>query len=950
MDADSIVAEFKRLWRGDLQSTSYLIIMGPGGVGKTVLLSRLRRFLETKGAFLVEVDSDIEPDSAAMAASMSSQVLQHGYVGSCATSLRTLASPPSARESGATDQPDPVLADLPLFQSLRPGLERRDPKTSSRAEEVLGNALRDVCSTQKVTLFADLSVATSSQETWLARLIDLTRSPLLTVIACRQELAYCWPQGSDSASFTSLEPWKLEETARYLQECTDIKDDYDTKELFDLTEGYPLFLSHAANLLKQNLATSPRTRSRNLRRAITRKVRECFFREVANPDTQELARYAALCRIVTRDALLLVANKQMVEKHYDELLECSFVIEEPAGIGMLPILRRALLDEWHLQSPEAFKQANARLLKHYETLQDVSTSPDKLSAMMGVLYHELCLDERKGLAGARRVLFEAEERYDLSSYRAILKEIAQYPYRRLQSREWVKYWSTPLARMECRWTDVEQICRELMEDGSTAILRAHGHYGLAQILKLGGNWNEADKHFQIALDRFRSSHDQQLRFLSLVLRGSILTRRHMWREALDVLNESLTLVPENNVYELFVVHLNLGKLYRSQGNWEAAIERFSQALELAEETDNNNYFAAIYLEMGKLHKARDEFDRAVEFLQRCLRLRRELEDRLGEAICLHSLGTALMRKGNLQQAKKCYEDSLEIKETLGDKYGSAKSLVGLGHIERLTGKWLMAVNLYKKAWELFEETGNQAKSSRVLCRLGMTYADQGQWEEALNHLEQSRTIRLRSRDRQGVSESLLELGRIHDRQGYSEDALESFRLSAGFARDSSSVARIIPPSAAQARTLFRLGRLTGAILAAQEAQALAKRLSRVRQLADEYFKWGEEDWANGLYEVAFFSFGEALQGLTAAGENIDRYCDLFSKYLQESAEVMDEEVADHYAREVLRRWDDASQVGSLMRSVIATELYTCDENDKSLYILTQVCERLARELSSNRLF
>jgi len=949
MDADAITEEFLRLQKGDLEITSYLVVKGAGGVGKTFLLNRLRRLLEANGVFFVSVDSDVESDVVTVAASLCQQILHRGYAGHYATRLQALASS-QLHKSGVSEHPigaDSSVADLPLFQSLGEDIKTHRPEVlpSAEAVELLALALREICSKQKVTLFTDLSVVSTSLEIWLRRLVDTIQSPLLIVVACRRDMSHFWPQGNGLASFVFLSPLQVEAASQYLRQYAGIEDDATIREILDLTEGYPLFLTHAANFWKQNQTTRPGSKSRTLRRTIASKVRQCLFREVVNSETQELVRYSALCRTATRDALLLVANKRLVEKHYHELLQCSFMVDEPPGIGMLSILRRALLEEWRLQSPEVFRKANAKLLRHHEQALHTLNAANRLWAVVGILYHQLCLDEGEGLDRARRMLFEAEERYDISGYRAILVEITQFPYRGPQSQEWLRYWSASLARMECRWDDAEHAFRGLAESGSTAILRGYGHYGLAQVLKLKGNWDSAERHFRIALDVFRSSHDKQLRFLSLVLQGNVLARQHLWSQALNVLNESLGLVSErSDGFELFLVHLNLGKLYRSQGNWKPAIERFSRALEFAEQLDNVYYVANIYLELGKLHRAQENLDEAVEFLQRCLRLRRELGDKLGEAICLHSLGSVWMRKGELEQARECYQDSLRIKDVLADQYGLAKSLNGLGHVERLMGNWQTSVDFYKQALELFNRIGNQPKASRVLCRLGMTYASQGLWEEASSYLEQSRTTQLLSRDRQGVSESLLELGRVQDRQGNSEDALESFRLSIKFARESSSIGRELPPHVALVRTLFKLNRSTGAIQAAQEARILAKQYNRFQQLAQEYFAWGDDDCANGSYEVAFFCYAEVIEALQDVDEDVSEYCSRITKQLRAVAMSAGDEVANHLSQQVLQYWESFSSAESLMRSAIAAEFHRSGKEEKSLDLLEGICQRLTQAL------
>ena len=492
---------------------------------------------------------------------------------------------------------------------------------------------------------------------------------------------------------------------------------------------------------------------------------------------------------------------------------------------MLPTIQHALIREWQEEFPGQLMSVYNKLLRYYKRQIKNTDNQNILQNQVCFLYYRLCVDEKSGRIYAQELIAEAESRYDLKLLRLILEELIDFPFKRDRKGDLIFFWRAMLAQSYNNWSDAEKLYSLLLGE-QDSILRGYGHYGLGQLLRIKGNWNASDEHLAEAASIFASSGNEQLRFNSLVLRANILFRKHKWLDAARILNKADEYAEKakNDAWH-YQIKLNIGKLFRSQGDWKQAVEYLLNSLEIAYKLENMNFEAIVYFELGKLYRSQENWNESIINFDKCLKLRRKLGDILGEAVCLHSLGTAHFRNGNLENAKQYFIDSLEIKEKIDDKYGIAKSVSGLGHIARLSDDYNTAIAHYLKAVELFETTQNSTKASRVLCRLGMTYAKQGLWEKAGECLNQSKLLRSQGDDKQGIAESLYELGRIEEYQGESKEAAELFLLSVKLARESYSIGREIPSLIATTRTLIKLHSYTNALQYAQEIRTPCKERS-----------------------------------------------------------------------------------------------------------------------------
>jgi len=940
MDATEIIAEFLKIRNKSYSSTNYFLIQGNAGVGKTTLLRSIQELVKKDGLFSIYINSEIETSANKLWSSLVRQILENGYKETCYPKLLEFEN----RFNDNNSNIDRILSntefnDLPLFTT-----ERRPTKhinespdyLKTNINELLFNVFSEIISRQQLVFIVDSSVINTDIEKMLSILVRDLSPDLLIIIACRRVLPILWPKDWEIYQSFILEPYNEEKTNEFLLSNGYLCDSLLT-DIHHITGGYVQYLVKSVQYWNRHQSKVPKIDRRYIKYIIS-EIINCNFREINLTNMQQLAKLASLCRALTFDSVKIASPNKLKENEYRLLLSYSFIYNDPIGTRMLPILQQALIREWREELPNQLISVYNKQLKYYQRQTKNTYSQDISQSQIYVLYYQLCIDEKSARTYPQELIAVAESRYDLKFLRLILEELIDFPFKGDKKNSLLFYWRAMLAQTYNNWTEAEKCYRVLLGE-QESILRGYGHYGLGQILRIKGNWDVADSHLIEAANIFAATSNEQLRFNSLVLRANILFRRHKWLDAARILNKAQEYAEKaKNDYWHFQIKLNFGKLFRSQGDWKQAVVYLLNSLEIAYKLENMNFEANVYFELGKLYRSQENWNESIINFDKCLNLRRRLGDILGEAECLHSLGTVYFRNGDLDIAKQYFSESLKIKEKIDDKYGIAKSIGGLGHIARLSGDFDAAIAHYLQAVELFETTQNNTKASRVLCRLGMTYAEQGLLDKARESLNQSKLLRSQGDDKQGIAESLYELGRMEEYQGDSKEATESFLLSAKLARESLSIGREIPSLIAATRTLIKLHSYTSAFQYAQEIRLLVKSAQRYNTMAEEYWSWGSLDFEKDLYDVAFFSFAESIDATVLGGLDKYQYCREMINKLEQVASNSGIVEADNLSKKVITQWEILSDADSPIRLFIATELHRSGSSRRDFSQLKKICD------------
>ena len=194
-----------------------------------------------------------------------------------------------------------------------------------------------------------------------------------------------------------------------------------------------------------------------------------------------------------------------------------------------------------------------------------------------------------------------------------------------------------------------------------------------------------------------------------------------YQEALKLYEQSLKIKEEiENKSGIADTLHQLGNIHYLQGNYEEAIKLYEQSLEIKEEMEDKEGKAFTLGQLGMIHHAQGSYEEAMKLYQQSLKISEELGDKRTIAKVLHNLGNIYNETDNYEEAFELYQMSLKIKEELRDKSGIAITLHQLGRVyEEKDKDYTSALEMYLIALSISKELNdpNSKVAEDSLARL-----------------------------------------------------------------------------------------------------------------------------------------------------------------------------------------------------------------------------------------
>jgi tetratricopeptide (TPR) repeat protein len=283
-----------------------------------------------------------------------------------------------------------------------------------------------------------------------------------------------------------------------------------------------------------------------------------------------------------------------------------------------------------------------------------------------------------------------------------------------------------------------------------------------------GNYPEAIKLYQHGLDLFREVDDKQGIATSLHDLGFVHQDQGNYPEAIKLYQESLDIKKElGDKHGISQSMNNLGMIYQDQGNYPEAIKLYQESLDIEKKLGDKRGIAISLHNLGMFHQKQGNYPEAIKLYEESLDIKKELGDKLGISTTLHQLGTIHQDQSNYAEATKLYKQSLDISKELGDKRGIAHSLGQLGFVHQDQGNYIEAAKLYEECLNISKELGDKRSIAISLYQLGMIDEASGDHDEALGKCTLALSIfeELNAPNREIIKNSI---GRLREEMG--EDA------------------------------------------------------------------------------------------------------------------------------------------------------------------------------------
>ena len=227
-----------------------------------------------------------------------------------------------------------------------------------------------------------------------------------------------------------------------------------------------------------------------------------------------------------------------------------------------------------------------------------------------------------------------------------------------------------------------------------------------------------------------------------------------------------------------------GRVERSAGNPQAALEFFNSAYSLATQFGNDEAKASVEQQIGWTYLDMHNLDEALKNFQGALEIRRKLGLEKGIASSLNMIARVQSEMGHDKEALANFKESLAGFQKIGDKRNTAIILMNLGTFYNDRSQFENAIKSTNDALTLFRDLGDEEDQALCLNNLGTSRSYMDNFQDALTNYQQAYQIREKLKLTDGMAESLHNLGDVNVALGQYDTAVSQFLKAQEIRRNS----------------------------------------------------------------------------------------------------------------------------------------------------------------------
>jgi len=264
--------------------------------------------------------------------------------------------------------------------------------------------------------------------------------------------------------------------------------------------------------------------------------------------------------------------------------------------------------------------------------------------------------------------------------------------------------------------------------------------------------------------------------------------------ALDYLTRALAgYRAGGNAEQQAVVLANLGLVYESQSDYEAALAAYQEALDQQQRAQTQRSTDAsspiqrllmtplsldrgtIYNNLGSLYHTLGENAEAVAAYEKALMIQREADDSTGEAVTQHNLGKLYTALGRHEQALATLQAALSIAQRRRNPLLEGYILSALGDLYAEQKTQAQALAHYERALARFQQINQRAGAAFVRNNMAVLHVARQAYDEAEQLFQQALDSYVALGDQANRATVISNLGFIQEQRGDLAGALDRYR-------------------------------------------------------------------------------------------------------------------------------------------------------------------------------
>lgn len=237
----------------------------------------------------------------------------------------------------------------------------------------------------------------------------------------------------------------------------------------------------------------------------------------------------------------------------------------------------------------------------------------------------------------------------------------------------------------------------------------------------------------------------------------------------------------NNQLQMGKALLNMGICYDIQGNYDSALFKYQQALDLSEKFNLIKLQGDIYNNFSITLAVLGNMEESISNALKALAIFEKTNDSALMARIYNNLGARYFEMGNNDDALAFYQKAATINENIHDKKKLAFNFGNIGLLYYEISETEKALEYFQKSYQLQDSINDKFNFSISLHNLALAYLQKKDFNQAMYYEKQANKLSSEINDEIGLITSLNGIAAINNEMGKKREALKYFNQSAEIA-------------------------------------------------------------------------------------------------------------------------------------------------------------------------
>ena len=229
-----------------------------------------------------------------------------------------------------------------------------------------------------------------------------------------------------------------------------------------------------------------------------------------------------------------------------------------------------------------------------------------------------------------------------------------------------------------------------------------------------------------------------LKLSELYYRTNPDTLVELCEKALKIIDKKLKLKPTPREKEIFLVnkgsaYANLAVVQEDRGNLKKSLEYNNISLAVYKSVNYYSGVSTVLNNMGKIMKMQGEFEEAINLYTESIKYADLGNNIKGKAYTIGNIGAIHYANGNNNEALECFIKAKVMHKEVNDIFGLTISLNNIGSVYRNLNMLDLALKSYNETYQLCLQNGDLKQQSNSALKMSIVYGLQKDLKNAIKY-------------------------------------------------------------------------------------------------------------------------------------------------------------------------------------------------------------------------